>query len=503
MGILALPQEILLDIFEASRPNNFENLALTCKQLYHAATPLLAQHNSFQKKYRNFKFGSATVETVPELLSKIAADPIIASYIVHANLGDRECPDIEDLPITFPDGVSPALAALVKQSEHLAVLSDDPEFSTSWLRKIVEHTDEWEKPFDFPVAFLLTLLTNVESLILPKEWCGPSVGNRRVGSVDELCRSGFDLVDLLISRANDVELRDQPLQKLHTLHPTHDVDTQSGTDMESIFPFLALDSLRELHHEYGVYEPTSEEINEGFCVQYPALGKHLEVVKLHDYVMSEHGASVFFKDMHRLRILEFQYSGKDEIGYDWDVDRFLWFMMGHIGSNLEKLSLTTGLAWPDKHVIESPLHGFEVLAHLELDTVLFVNSTGSTGNIIDVEEEEEEDDDDDDDEKEYDSDGNSYDDGKWRLVDMLPASLQTLTIYVPSTKRDCECLEQLFDGFDDRMEENLPRLKEVKVYMRVMDHWGYKLDDFQQYVDQATAYFSHKSFIQFSRALLA
>jgi hypothetical protein len=104
-------------------------------------------------------------------------------------------------------------------------LSDAPEFKTKWLRNIVAQSDRWmPRSSDFPIAFLLSLLTNIESLILPAEWHGLSVPGEEG---DEVYRSVSDLIHLLVTRANDTGLTHQPLQKLHTLYPTRHVDEQS------------------------------------------------------------------------------------------------------------------------------------------------------------------------------------------------------------------------------------------------------------------------------------
>lgn len=74
MGILALPNELLLIILDLSRPYNFEKLVLSCKQICAAATPLIRCHN-FWRKYYNFEFGSKTVRSIPELLAKLQRIP--------------------------------------------------------------------------------------------------------------------------------------------------------------------------------------------------------------------------------------------------------------------------------------------------------------------------------------------------------------------------------------------------------------------------------------------
>jgi hypothetical protein len=469
---------------------------------------------------------------VQALLGEIAADPLIASYIIHADLGGPTGPDVDPLSDKPLQGISDALAPLVKGSKHLAALSDAPDFKTTWLRNIVEDNDEWGRPFDYPVAFLLSLLTNVESLVLPGKWHGHSVSTRE--EEDDLYHSVSDLVHLLVTRANDTELIHQPLQKLHTLHPMADVCNQSGTDMECIFPFLALDSLRQVQHELGVYEPGEEG-----CAQYPTLGKQVEVLKLYDYVMSDNGAAILFKDMHHLRVLELVYCMKDEIGYNFRANGFLFWLKRLVGGHLEELVLTGNQVWPDTELIKTSMRKFKVLSHLVLSMAFFVNSTegeeseeedtddntdgegigednggeerehkqdkedaeGEQEEQENAEDEQEEQEDtqigEDGDEEEYDTDDDYESDGTWRLVDKLPRSLRTLKILAAAAERDCRFLEKMFDGFDDERGDCLPLLEEVEICMGTRDCWGDELDDFQQYLDRAAAYFDSKG-VEFS-----
>lgn len=69
------------------------------------------------------------------------------------------------------------------------------------------------------------------------------------------------LVQSLVSRANDKKLADQPLSRLRVLQPTDpDVATswQLGINLTTIMPFLSLRSLREVSHLLGVLEMSSD-----------------------------------------------------------------------------------------------------------------------------------------------------------------------------------------------------------------------------------------------------
>lgn len=63
------------------------------------------------------------------------------------------------------------------------------------------------------------------------------------GDLDEDQKGVAALTCLLVTRANDVAgiEGDQPLRRLRTLHPTKNVDSQSGMELDPIAPFLALE----------------------------------------------------------------------------------------------------------------------------------------------------------------------------------------------------------------------------------------------------------------------
>lgn len=154
-------------ILQHSLPYDFENLALTCKHLYDVSTPLLPRHNSLRRRYRRFRCGNPSstlstsghqglppdfeaVRTVPALLLNIAADPVIAQYVVHVDLRDRERVDGNEQDEAQEGGVA-ELRELIRRSDHLAMVGADPDV---WFRRIVADLD-WTsddiEEVDYPV----------------------------------------------------------------------------------------------------------------------------------------------------------------------------------------------------------------------------------------------------------------------------------------------------------------------------------------------------------------
>ncbi|CAG9955330.1 unnamed protein product [Clonostachys rosea f. rosea IK726] len=505
--LVSLPGELQLMIMERALPYDLESLALTCKQLHAVALPLLPGHNALRQKYRRFHLTDSynqpekedITETVTELLLDIAANPFVAHYIVHGDFGDRVCTDgIRQSPTSYRGAVlqrlekeQDNLKALVQNSRHLAMLGLD---TSVWFDNIVADRDEYDELVDYPLAFLLSLLPNLESLTLPKEWRPSSVFSLPDDwePVNDIQKGVQDLVNLLVIRANDTEkvVGDQPLRKLHSLHPTKNVDTQFGTDIVTIAPFLALDSLREVHHDSGVCNQVGYLLTKNrkgvssmsvldFQAQgkYQVLGRNLETAVFQDVVISDEACGALFRHMHKLKVLHVEYNMKDEIGYDWEPEKFLSSLMS-LGKNLQSLSLLANNLGPDHGRIFLPegdlmgLHGFEVLTYLKLDTKLFIHSRAVVDNLA--------------------AEPTDEDDIETpSLINIAPRKLRTFVLHVPATQEDYVVMECLFVDLGERRKE-LPDLKTIKVVIEKQDVWGDDLEDWNEHAEKIKAFCEEK-----------
>ena len=186
MALMTLPVEILVDILSLTRPYAFENLALTCKPLHDAARPFLNHHNRLRGAYRHFSYDwqdgdpqdiktKSHPASALQLLCQISEDPIIAEYIVEADLTGQDYGnndknvDSESSPTPDPFEelrTTGALKQLVYNAPYLRATYQDTH---QWLSLIVYdfHPDDTCYT-DWSTTFLLTLLPNVEVLRLPK-----------------------------------------------------------------------------------------------------------------------------------------------------------------------------------------------------------------------------------------------------------------------------------------------------------------------------------------------
>lgn len=309
MRLQDLPFDVLHQIWQLVSPYDFEACALTCKFLYASAEPLLQRHNALRKQYRRFRLPERNTAggvdtslepyTLPQLLCDIAADPVIAEYIVHVDLEHREALNgvykydengWEPVVRAKMEARSEALWQLMRQSPYFAQLKVAPSRIRDWFNCILLESADFDdgQCIDFAAAFLLSLLPNLQSLELSRDWMVVTVrpdpdyndiyyseeedededddgdGGRAVNLAKKTAPLVRKFIHYVIELANREDLAGQPLSKLHTLHPTWAVDTQFGDNIASIFPFLTLKSLRRVFHEFGTLDADdfpSEGIN--------------------------------------------------------------------------------------------------------------------------------------------------------------------------------------------------------------------------------------------------
>lgn len=85
MSLLGLPNDLLLIILEFTFPESLVNTVLTCKHLYHLASPLLRKHNHYRELYEFSDVSEESEQLSPghplQLIYLILEDPEIAFYV--------------------------------------------------------------------------------------------------------------------------------------------------------------------------------------------------------------------------------------------------------------------------------------------------------------------------------------------------------------------------------------------------------------------------------------
>lgn len=442
MALSSLPPELLIDIAALSRPHGLESFALTSKQLYSVAKPLIAEHNYNKRVYGHFKFHEPDgrreqehgIRSAPQLLARISHKPLICEYMIDADFRLRQTSYKNE------DEAS-AVRNLVKSSRYLAEAEQDFD---EWCDGIINDEDPENEVTDWATTFLLTLLPNARSIGLPESWnsstCEPQSATGRV-------------LRLLIEKANYKKTHEPALGRLSMVKPTWESGLQNNKPLIVITPFLGLKTLEELYFGSGGSDVldgsgwvNSEDVWECHKSFYYGSGSQIKKLELPGTVMHHLICKTFFGGMSSLRSLELEIVERDNgEGEDWDADDFVKNLMDNVGDTIEYLSLSVGWPFDSENMfpLKSSMKRFKNLRHLELDTRLFHRLRDFQDDIPE--------------------DDWGYDNVP-RLVDLLPASLSKFTLLCHEREEDMKCLGDLFKDFTcSERKFQLPQLKEVKV----------------------------------------
>ena len=180
MSLTSLPPELLELIIIQTLPEGFESFALSCKSIFNLCSPFITQHNLLRKDFTKFKYSNESgtswhdIWTAFDLLARIAAEPIIARYIRHAELkmdsaciDKREPPDLRDDVEDIHCGGT--VAKLLAESPYFPLAGLNWEEYWARMREELLAPEEYNYS-QHAAAFLLTLLPNVEYIKLPYRW---------------------------------------------------------------------------------------------------------------------------------------------------------------------------------------------------------------------------------------------------------------------------------------------------------------------------------------------
>lgn len=479
-----------------SMPYGFESLVLTCKQLHCTLQSLLKRHNELRKKYRDFPGPEADErsDSIFDLLVEITEHPIIADYIINLDLEDFKWHNVLGPDEKCFLEMSQKISTLILGSRHLAMLSDGEDgLGAKWLRESVRYSFRpgGFEGSNFGVGFLLSLLSNVESISMPYCWDGYS--SLETGPQHPIA----SLLELLIRRANDENLQNEPLQKLQTITASHAVHADCEI-MEHVVPFMALISVQEVYYSSCILEDCW-----GRKLMLGPLGCNMEILKLRKLNTSGSPATEIFQHMRKLRLLAINDVYEGWHGTEFDADHFIREVQKYTFQTLESLVLTTAVQPKRTNAIESSFRDFIRLKHLELSIDFLVDGAeylessmqpGEEPHFSEAVEASMEEDGSDENHLEEQKRNIDYEDGAstanyeyhpddhverhtngkaiWRLVSVLPASLETLVLHVLAKGYHRACVEQMFVQFQELRAERFPLLKtiEIHVYKRCPIH---------------------------------
>lgn len=199
MALTRLPTELLETIITHVLPEGFESLAVTCRSIYAVCIPFVERHNALRSRFRHFTYHknpadpSPTIATASDLIKRIAVEPVVARYIRYADF-KRDSPRAHIIPLGFVQDAD-CLHDVIRLFAESPYLEQAGLDWNEYLAKIEEelNIDRISRYSQHDAAFLLTLLPNVDRLILPQFW-------ESLGATDKL-------IDAVVRKAKQSDSR--------------------------------------------------------------------------------------------------------------------------------------------------------------------------------------------------------------------------------------------------------------------------------------------------------
>lgn len=445
MALTRLPTELLEIIITHVLPEGFESVAVTCRKIYALCIPFFQRHNALRSRFLHFTYHenpndpSPTIATAADLIRRIAVEPVVARYVRYADF-KRDSPRSYIIPRGF-------VADADCRDDVIRLFANCPYLEQAGLdwKVYLDKIEEELNPDGLPAysqhaaAFLLTLLPNVERLILPQYWKPLDATNK--------------LINAVVHKTKQVHsLCDRPsLAQITRFEPYVSLVPQDRFDLGLASPFLALPRIRSFRGPSCVI---MDDNHKSIVPEDPhyGFGETLESVSLVACCVDEVGIADFLKDTKRLKSLRYSHSTKYNVSPQcWDICKFVAAIERQVGSHLEELSVSTGNPFGSIAPGKASMRGFPCLRQLEFPLeIVMCNITAavcrdSTPNNSLV--------------------GGSSD-HKLNCValfigDLVPASVSVLSLISNGTDHHDKALDVMFRDFAARKEITLPALTDI------------------------------------------
>jgi hypothetical protein len=326
MALLELTDELLTLIVVHAIPEGFESLCLTCHKLHTLCKPSIRQYEVIEvtKVRSEFivkeKYPSLTIRTSFELIARIAEEPVAARYIEHADFKvDTRLPVGGTLWQMERNGYRP---------ETVRDLFAGPRYlpGTEWQ----DYFENYERDLkdnrycQASASFLLTLLSNVKTVVLPMHWTHDTETEK--------------LLDTIVRHARqpNATSTNASLPSVTTLKTSF---ARQGFILNKTTPLLALPRIQKLYGPTSISHNEAPEHSSPCPLLSPSLGWTLEVVYLRGSRIDGPAMKHFLRCTPRVRTLVYSHSGK-QLSRIWDICELVTTIGKEAGSHLEELSIT-------------------------------------------------------------------------------------------------------------------------------------------------------------------
>lgn len=379
-----------------------------------------------------------TIWTAFDVIIRIAVDPVIARYVVHADFARDS--NSHNRPRDF-------LADTLCRDAVLKLLATSAELKQAGLdwREYyaqIEEDLQARRYSQYAAAFLMTLLPNLKTLILPNKWKPNDATNK--------------LVDIVISKAREPHLPpNRPsLAQVTKFEVCASVVAQSRFDLDWVVPFLALTHIRSF---YGIsclaVGVDGHKGNLSTTLQ-GGFGQALTVVDLWACCIDASAIDRFLRHTRHLRSLRYSHTTKTHTGpQEWDICRFITAIERQVGLHLEELSVSIRNFHEPIAPGETSTRGFHRLRKLELPLEVAVcNATAAAVRLAAARVKG----------CTFVEDG-SVDGGDLLISDLVPNSVSQLSLISNGTGEHAKILDLMFQHFAARRTSTLPALDEIQL----------------------------------------
>lgn len=371
MALSALPNELLGLIIEYSLSLDFQNLAMTCKRIYAGCKPFIQRHNELRSRFEQVSYyarrGDCLV-AASDLIGIIAADPIVAEYIRTARLDAdsqrilhsraynlrKSVPSIED---------GGDIVQLFANSRYLQRAGIDwKEYYSTFAADVEE-----DRYSQHGSVFLLTLLNNVEYLIIPRSWKPNDATNQ--------------LLDTIINEAKQpsFQFSSPGLRSVTSIHV--ELFSPETWTMRWTRSFFALPHLKSVNASEGF--AIGEDHRSLAFGGSAHIAESLGAAYLSGCI-DDVGITDFLKHTPRLKTLDYLHSTQRELcPRSWNICKFVNAVAREAGRHLIAFSVLVDSeeSMPPGKV---STRGFQKLEKFQIPLELVtchINAAGITGNI--------------------------------------------------------------------------------------------------------------------------
>ena len=364
MSLLGLPNELLQCILDTSRPDDFENLAMTCSRLFNLSKSKIKSHNQLKKLYTSvdctWEKRGPNLHSTCRLIQQLCTFPLAAPYVKRASCsispGQNIILDEQDQGLDWPTIVN----RLFRDSKYIEQGRD----LESWRHRML---DRHSGP---NIAMVLTLLPNVEWLaIVGYNWKCPDGQLRFIDTtMHSIVKDA--IADLC-----------HPLSNLHTvlIHPKVML-LDHGLPLQTLAPFIALPSLERL----VAYSKRYVGRRRDYKWPYGLHHSNLRTLELFDTVTTAHQLHQILQPMHQLR--SFKHGNDPGFVHSvpfLDTAGYLRSVIDCVGSTLEDLTFTCKVG---SHTAFESFKPLQMLRRLEVRLSLLSNGIASDYELLPFDE---------------------------------------------------------------------------------------------------------------------